>query len=99
MMLQLKATKTSLYNLVASHEPLPEIRKTEFIKAYRTRAWWMKWYDENASFAAFFAPCAGRASLSIEKYSDEIDEIRTSREVYYISVDELRVRGMIEEKE
>ena len=96
-MMRLKATKTSLYNLVASHEPLPEMRKTNFIKAPRCRDWWLKWYDGDASFVAFFAPCAGRVMLSIEKYSDGIDGTRISREVYYISLDELRVRGMIEE--
>ena len=99
-MMQLKATKTSLYNFITCYEPLPEMRKTEFIKAIRARSWWLKWYDGELYCKAYFSTCAGRALLSIEKYIDGAYGIQMiSRKVYNISLDDLRARGMIEEKE
>ena len=96
-MMRLKATKTSLYNLVASREYLPEMRETEFIKAPRCRDWWLKWYDGDMICKAFLSACMGSALLTVEKH--EWLGTTKSREVYRIAINELRVRGMIEERE
>ena len=94
-MMQLKATKTSLYNFITCYEPLPEMRKTEFIKAIRARSWWLKWYDGDMICKAFLSACMGSALLTVEKH--EWLGTTKSREVYRIAINELRVRGMIEE--
>lgn len=96
-MLQLKATKTRLYNLVAAHEALPGMRKAEFIKAPRARDWWLKWYDNAADrfYEAFFAACGGRPLLAITARDWDNHEI--SRKVHTLTIEDLRERDMIEE--
>ena len=98
-MLRLKATKTSLYKLVAEFVPnLPPMRRgTEFIKYPRTPDYALNWITPEWDTAhAFFSTCMGRPLLKID-----IDEKETGRLVWgaykYIDLQDLRERGMVEE--
>lgn len=92
---RLKANKTSLYKLVGQYAKLPKANKTEFIKVYRHPEYWLKWFDGDFC-EAFLAACLGTPMLSIER-KDATDGHRTSREVYRLTIEDLRERGMIEE--
>lgn len=73
-MLRLKATKTSLYKLVAEFVPnLPPMRSgTSFIKYPRTPDYALDWITQEWDTAhAFFSTCMGRPLLSIEIKSGE----------------------------
>lgn len=94
--LKLKATKTSLYKLVGEFEILPIMRKTEFIKAPRTRDWWLKWASGDDFYKAFFAVFGHSAALVISR-KDWLSGKETLRQFFPLPVDKLRERGMIEE--
>jgi len=92
---RLKATKTSLYKLIANYETLPIMKKTTFKKAYRSPSFWLEWYHGDHWCKAFFAACMGSALLAVEKREDCGDG--RSREVHRPAVAELRKLGMIED--
>jgi len=94
MRVKLKATKTSLYKLVSLYAALPGMKKTDFTKYRRT--FWLRWYDDYATYEACFTVCAGRPILTIERRKLDGDAPPT-RTVYTITVDDLRSRGMTEE--
>jgi hypothetical protein len=73
------------------------MRKTEFIKAPRARDWWLKWHDNAADrfYEAFFAGCGGRPLLAVTARDWDNHEI--SRQVYTLTIKDLRERDMIEE--
>ena len=98
-MLRLKATKTSLYKLVAEFVPnLPPIRSgTSFTKYPRTPDYALDWITQEWDTAhAFFSTCMGRPLLSIEIRSGETGKT-VSRNVYNLDLQDLRERGMVEE--
>lgn len=94
-MLRLNANKTSLYRLVGKYEKLPKMNKTEFVKAPRHPDYWLKWFDGEFFCSAFLAPCAGSPLLLIEKR--DIEGHTIYKKVHYMSIEDLRQRGMIEE--
>lgn len=96
-MLRLKATKTSLYKLVAEYvKDLPPIRSgTEFIKYFRARSYALEWATKDWNRAhAYFSTCMGRPLLAIEVRDDGHT---VSRVVHKVDPDDLRRRGMVEE--
>lgn len=94
--MRLKATKTSMYALVSAYEDLPPMRKAAFTKAYRYPDYWLRWRDANdMACKAFLAACAGRPVLSITK---EQEYGKPEYKAYTLSIDDLRKRGMIEER-
>lgn len=99
MALRLKATKTSLYNLVGAFAQLPKMRRTEFKKAFRSPDYWLEWYADGTEYRAFFAAGWGTALLAIEskEYDDASGDYRHTREVHKVSLDELRERDLVEE--
>lgn len=97
-MLRLKATKTSLYKLVAEYvEDLPPMRTgTKFIKQFRAPDYALEWITKDWNRAhAFFSTCMGRPLLSIEVRDD--DGHTVSRDVHTLKLDDLKNRGMVEE--
>lgn len=82
--LRLKATKTSLYKLVAEYADLPPMNQTDFRKAHRCRSYWLHWGD----CTAYLTASCGCVMLTI---SGE------NRTVYRPTLADLRARGMIEE--
>ncbi len=97
-MLRLKATKTSLYKLVAQYvDNLPPMRTgTRFIKHFRTTDYTLEWITKDWNRAhAFFSTYMGCPLLSIEVRDD--DGRTVSREVYRLRLDDLKSRGMVEE--
>lgn len=98
-MLRLKATKTSLYKLVAEFVPnLPPMRRgTEFIKYPRTPDYALNWITPEWDTAhAFFSTCMGRPLLSIEIRDGETGKT-VSRTTHALNPQDLRERGMVEE--
>lgn len=98
-MLRLKATKTSLYKLVAEFVPnLPPMRRgTEFIKYPRTPDYALNWIAPEWDTAhAFFSTCMGRPLLSIEIRDGETGKT-VSRTTHALNPQDLRERGMVEE--
>lgn len=97
-MLRLKATKTSLYKLVAEYTTLPGIRRVEFVKAYREPDFWLKWRtegDQVGDYAeAFLAACLGKPQLSITVR--DFDGHEVSRVVHTLTVEQLRERNLLE---
>ena len=81
---RLKATKTSLYKLVAEYADLPPMKQTDFRKALRCRSYWLHWGD----CTAYLSASCGCVILTI---SGE------NRTVYRQTLAVLRARGMIEE--
>lgn len=63
--MKLKATKTSLYNLVLEHyHDIPPMRQTEFSKALHSRSWWLR-FDKHGSYCeVYFSAVCGKAMLS-----------------------------------
>lgn len=97
-MLRLKATKTSLYRLVAAYvDNLPPMRSgTQFIKYPRRPDYAMDWITpEWDTGHAFFSTCMGHALLSIEIKGGKTGTV--SRKVYDLDPQDLRERGMVEE--
>ena len=98
-MLRLKATKTSLYKLVAEFVPnLPPMRSgTSFIKYPRTPDYALDWITQEWDTAhAFFSTCMGRPLLSIEIKSGETGKT-VNRTTHAMNLRDLRERGMVEE--
>lgn len=98
-MVRLKATKTSLYRLVAEYaDNLPPMRSgTQFTKYPRTPDYALDWITPNWDKAhAFFSTCMGRPLLSIEIKDGETGKT-VSREVYNLDLQDLRDRGMVEQ--
>ena len=94
--MRLKATKTSMYALVSAYEDLPPMRKAAFTKAYRYPDYWLRWRDANGmACKAFLAACAGRPVLAITK---ERECGESAYRTYTLSINDLRNRGMIEER-
>jgi hypothetical protein len=86
-MMQLKATKTSLYLLVrdATGIEMPKPRDTVFYKTPRTPSYWLRWYGVECYLTATL----GKALLAVKADGE--------RKVYRISIDDLKARGMVEE--
>ncbi len=98
-MKRLKATKTSLYKLVADYVPnLPPMRtKTQFIKHFRRTSYTLEWVTPNWDHAhAYFSTCMGYPLLAIEIRDSETGKT-ISRDTYTLKVNDLQQRGMIEE--
>ena len=96
-MMQLKATKTSLYKLVSTYEDLPGMRKTTIKKAYRRPDWWLEWVDERGLRCnAFFSIVLGQPLLAIEKM-ERFERRQISRVVHRLDINDLMERGMTEE--
>lgn len=98
-MVRLKATKTSLYRLVAEYvDNLPPMRSgTQFIKYPRRPDYAMDWITpEWDTGHAFFSTCMGHALLSIEIKDGETGKT-VSRKVYDLDPQDLRERGMVED--
>lgn len=102
-MKQLKANKTSLYQLVESRlfafqewAVIPKLRDMLFRKAYRNPDYFLEWQTEEGSYTAWFGTCVGKALLTINYYCGSKPE---QRKVFEIPMDELNRRGLIEEKE
>lgn len=98
-MLRLKATKTSLYKLVAEFVPnLPPVRSgTRFIKYPRTPDYALDWITPEWDTAhAFFCACMGHPLLSIEIKSGETGKT-VNRTTHALNLRDLRERGMVEE--
>lgn len=71
--MRLKATKTRLYSLVLAHYPdLPPMRQTEFVKAPRSRAWWLKFWMEEGRYEVYFSAVCGKALLTVYRESYHI---------------------------
>ena len=95
---RLKATKTSLYGLVAKYvDDLPPMRSgTEFLKYPRTTDYVLDWVTPKGDYAhAFFSTCMGRPLLSIRIKDGDTQET-VSRKVYQLDIQDLRSRGMVE---
>lgn len=93
-MLRLKATKTSLYKLVHFYEPLPPMRRTQYIKSSRDPSYWLEWMDACGLWCkAFCSTCDGKALLAITKL-DGGEEV--SRVVHGLELSDLLERGMVE---
>lgn len=96
-MLRLRATKTSLYKLVAEYvDDLPPMRTgAKFWKAPRVPDYFLEWVTPGWDRAqAFFAACMGKPMLSVTVRDCEGHEV--SRQVYDLTVEDLRERGMVE---
>lgn len=99
--MRIKATKTSLYKLVAEYITLPPMNKVRFTKAYRSPSYWLEWSANGIYFRAYLSTCGGGPLLSIEAkdYDEESGQYKTiSRVVHKLTVDDLRGRGMIEKQ-
>lgn len=98
-MVRLKATKTSLYRLVAEYvDNLPPMRSgTQFIKYPRRPDYAMDWITPEWDTAhAFFSTCMGRPLLAIEIKDGETGKT-VSRTTHALDLQDLRERGMVEE--
>ena len=97
-MLRLKATKTSLYKLVAEFVPnLPPMRSgTSFTKYPRTPDYALDWITQEWDTAhAFFSTCMGRPPLSIEIQSGETGKT-VNRTTHALNLPAPRGRGLVE---
>lgn len=98
-MLRLKATKTSLYKLVAEFVPnLPPMRSgTSFIKYPRTPGLCPGLDHAGMGHGTcLFSTCMGRPLLSIEIKSGETGKT-VNRTTHALNLRDLRERGMVEE--
>lgn len=99
-MLRLKATKTSLYELAAYYAgdndwfAMPPRSKTEFIKAPRTRDYFLRWWADGCRYEVFLSAVLGKPLLAFEKR----EHGKSNRRTYTLEVQELRDHGMVEEK-
>lgn len=100
-MLRLKATKTSLYELAAYYAgdndwfATPRRPKTEFTKAPGRPDYFLQWRADGHLYQVFLAAVLGKASLTFERR--ERGKVLNKR-TYRLDVQELRDRGMVEEK-
>lgn len=93
-MLRLKATKTTLYQLVAEYTKLPEMRWVEFTKMPRHQDYFLKWHQEDGFAAAFFAVGRSGPFLSVDVH--DIDGHQLSRTFHHLTIENLWERGMVE---
>jgi len=98
-MLRIKTSKTNLCRLVREKtEPIPWIyfpapKESRFWKAYRRPDYFLEWYWDRYFYRAFLAVVGGSPLLTIER-SVEGGEDR--RQVFWLTVEELQERGMVE---
>lgn len=58
--MKLRATKTKLHKLIKAYYPdVPALKSTEFLKAYGSRSYWLRWDTGEAYLSA----CAGAVRL------------------------------------
>lgn len=86
--MKLKATKTRLYRLVLSHHPsMPPISQTEFSKAPRSRAWFLRFDTPDGSRGeAYFSASLGKPFLLLNETHETIS----------LSLEELQRYGLID---
>lgn len=89
--MKLQASKMRLYRLVKAHYlDIPSVHRTEFVKAPRSRAWWLNFDDPSGRRCKFFfSTCLGRAYLSFERGA--------SYKTLEIPLDELKAFDLVEE--
>lgn len=94
-MMQLKATKASLYRLIARYEDMPKRNHTDYSKVPYTRSWFLRWRDDSMLCEVHFSTILGTACLSVER--KDWDGQRVSRKVYHVPLEVLRELNMVEE--
>ncbi len=98
-MLRIKTTKTSLYKLIKEKTELtlwvnlPMLGKARFWKAFRRPDYFLEWYWNGYFYQAFLSTVGGTPLLTIER---SIEGEQDHRQVFRLTVDELRERGMVE---
>lgn len=97
-MKRLKATKTSLYKLVAEHvHDLPPMRTGAQFTKYRSPSYTLEWITPNWNRAcAYLSSCLGSPLLAIEIRDGETGKT-ISRNTYKLDINNLQQRGMVEE--
>lgn len=102
-MTYIKATKTSLYNLVLEKFQgvpwvnIPPKKWTVFHKAYRRHDYFLDWFHGDHRYRVFLAPVGGSPLLSIEQL-DWLTGEEQNRMVVKLTLDELRTAGMLGER-
>lgn len=102
-MTYIKATKTSLYNLVLEKFQsipwinIPPKKWTVFHKVYRRHDYFMYWFRGDYRYVVFLAPVCGSPLLSIEQL-DWLTGEEQNRMVVKLTLDELRTAGMLGER-
>lgn len=97
-MLRLKANKTSLYKLVRFYEPMPLMRRVQFIEARAPRRpdHCLVWTDGHGrSCKASLGPHGGKPLLTITRMEPDGEE--ASRNTRVLELSDLLERGMVEE--
>lgn len=103
-MFYLKATKTSLYQLVVEKfQAIPWVyipakkKDMMFQKVRYHHDYFMRWGHENYTYKVFLATVGGRPHLSIECSVDCGGDAGHNREVAKLTLEELQERGMLKE--
>ena len=75
------------------------MRRCEFIKAYRDRAYWLKWSLDGYNTEIFLSVCCGRciAEIRLTRTNDEGTRQLINRRTPTIPLAVLEARGMVEE--
>lgn len=88
--MRLRVTKSRLYNLVRNIYPsAPPMRRTEFMKAPRTRSYWLKF--EGRTY--YLSAVCGKALLTINDNPPVGERTRT---VLHIPLAELKQYDLVE---
>ena len=83
--MQIKACKTSMYNLVAEFTELPIMKNTRFQKSYRSASYFLEWCGGRA----FLSPVMGTPLMSVT--TEEIPW-----KAHRLTVDSLLKKDMIQ---
>ncbi len=94
-MLVLTANKTKMLELTKAMGYNPP-RKAQFVKAFRSRTWWLEWEDNDGSYSATLSTAAGRAfwGMRYQEYDTGRPEQWTAKT---LSLTELQKFGLVEE--
>lgn len=96
---RLKASKTKLYALAKRYYPnIEPMKKTEFIKYYRTRDYALDFWSGEQRHHLFLSVCAGQARLGDRRSEYNENGERVERwECHAIGLDELQKFELVEE--
>lgn len=93
-MLVLNANKTKMMNLTKAMGYTPP-HNAQFTKAFRSRTWWLEWYDKTGSYSATLSTAAGKAFFGMRFNDWESPEKWTAKT---LSLEDLKKIDLVEER-
>lgn len=91
MALYLKANKTKMIKLLCARGYKPTVKRARYEKAFRSRSFWLTWFESDGLYNALLMTAGGRTYLRVTNETTNVEKM------IHVPLDELKKRDMIEE--